>query len=226
MQFFAVKLLPGDLGANSLAVLYAVFSLATFMAPACVSKFGVKRCLFFGALGYVTYIASLIYIIPLLVLLCSCFIGVGAALLWTAQAQYMTQNTLVENRGLWTGIFWGLFQMCIIPGTCCPSPCPCPPPAPRTHSRFIWPQAILLPSTSCPTATPPPPPPKANRSTTPKRSGFPAPTPRCSSCCRSRALQDASCFSRCAMLTRSALQQLLLLAVALQPFVFVVAVFR
>ena len=33
------------------------------------------------------YIASLIYIIPLLVLLCSCFIGVGAAILWTAQAQ-------------------------------------------------------------------------------------------------------------------------------------------
>jgi hypothetical protein len=22
------------------------------------------------------------------------------------------------NRGLWTGIFWGLFQMCIIPGEC------------------------------------------------------------------------------------------------------------
>jgi hypothetical protein len=95
--------------------------------------------------------------VPLLVLLCSCFIGVGAAVLWTAQTQcvskskgfrvliaqvehqrrYMTQNTVVENRccprastlvvlnqkaltecgrGLWTGIFWGLFQMCIIPG--------------------------------------------------------------------------------------------------------------
>jgi hypothetical protein len=76
-----VQLLPGDLGANSLAVLcaphpfaaarldphpfaaarldphpfaaarldsvcsYAVFSLATFVAPACVSKFGVKRAL-------------------------------------------------------------------------------------------------------------------------------------------------------------------------------------
>ena len=76
--------------------------------------------------------------------------------------RYMTQNTVVENRcpppppphrsfsayarmplhsvcvtcnrGLWTGIFWGLFQMCIIPGESAPPPML--PPSP-THAPAI-----------------------------------------------------------------------------------------
>lgn len=63
---------------------------------------------FLGALCYVLYIASLIRVITPLVLVMSCVIGFGAAVLWVALGVWITENSTPVNRGRNMGIFWSV----------------------------------------------------------------------------------------------------------------------
>jgi len=52
------------------------------------------------------------------VLVCSCsaIIGWGASVLWTAQGVFITLCSTSSNIGFNSGLFWGLFQLSILPG--------------------------------------------------------------------------------------------------------------
>lgn len=115
-QMLASKLL-GDLGSYSLTLIYAFFTAGGFIAPAVVSSLpSPKVGLALGAAAYAIYVGSLVYLITPLVLVCSAIIGIGAAVLWCSQGVIMSLNTNETNDGQYNSLFWGIFNLCVLPG--------------------------------------------------------------------------------------------------------------
>ncbi len=67
----------GSLGNQSLAVLYISVCVFVFAAPAIVSYMGEKWAMFWGAVGYIVYMASVIHVINAIVLASSVIIGLS-----------------------------------------------------------------------------------------------------------------------------------------------------
>eukprot|EP01050_Picozoa_sp_SAG11_P010688 SAG11_NODE_1085_length_5939_cov_9.908390_9_plen_371_part_00 len=124
-QILASALL-GNLGSISVTVLYIVFVAAGFCAPAIARALaevnfggvpaGPKLGLFCGGLTYCLFMASLVYMIAPMVLLASGIIGFGAAVLWTSQGMMISQCTNDANKATYGALFWGIFNLCVIPG--------------------------------------------------------------------------------------------------------------
>lgn len=108
--------LGGDLGFNSLAVIYAVFSMANFVSPFLVEKLGPRLGMGVGGSFYCLFIAALIEPKEWSVLGASALLGFGAAVLWTAQGNFLTINSDENTRGRNAGIFWAIFQSSILIG--------------------------------------------------------------------------------------------------------------
>jgi len=100
-----------NLGLWSLSVLYFVFSFSNLFAGAIVQKLGEKLSLFFGALGYVIFLAANVYPTFYTLIPGAAVIGLGAAVLWTAQGSFMAKCSTEETLGFHSGVFFGLFQM-------------------------------------------------------------------------------------------------------------------
>jgi hypothetical protein len=135
-----------NLGYNSLCVLYATFAPCNFLAPAIVAITGAKYGMIFGAIGYCAFIASLIQVRfrvahvqcsalvastyvcvrghvraqvnEIAVYFMSVVIGMSAAVLWAAQGTFIVRNSTDLDRGRKTGMFWAIFQMCLMLGGC------------------------------------------------------------------------------------------------------------
>ncbi|XP_058509290.1 UNC93-like protein MFSD11 [Solea solea] len=103
-------------GYHSLGIIYGVFSVSNLLAPMIVTVIGPKFSMFLSGLLYSGYIA--VFIIPSTwsFYLTSVLIGVGAALLWTAQGHFLVENSeaLTINRN--TGMFWALLQCSMLFG--------------------------------------------------------------------------------------------------------------
>lgn len=74
-QNYVTSLLPGHLGANSLAVLYCTAAASAFAAPVVVYHMGNTVTLVLGGACYVAYLASLIHIVEPVVYAASAVIG-------------------------------------------------------------------------------------------------------------------------------------------------------
>lgn len=114
----------GD-GYISNSVLYAVFSLANFIAPSIVKIFGHKASMFVSALSYLLYIVMYLFPSPAFMYTASTIIGVGAAVIWVAQGDFLhlqsgSEKLMSRN----TGIFWCMFQCSLIIG--------------NTYITFAW----------------------------------------------------------------------------------------
>jgi len=77
----------GD-GYISLSIVYVVFCFSNFAAPGVVSVVGHKTTMFFAAATYLLYILSYLSPTPAFIYTASALNGLGAAFLWTAQAQW------------------------------------------------------------------------------------------------------------------------------------------
>lgn len=108
--------LLGSLGTTSVGLIYICFSIAGFFAPTICRRIGARRGLLFGSATYALYVASLVYMVVPVVLLTSALIGVGAGVLWTAQGMIMSENTDNSNKSAYNSLFWGIFNLCVIPG--------------------------------------------------------------------------------------------------------------
>ena len=107
-------------GAVGLGVLYAVFTLSNTFSAWLVNATDVRLSLFFGALTYALYVAANIRTEPALLYASSALIGLGAAVLWTAQGGYIADCSGRHERerglpahstmGWFNGIFFALFQ--------------------------------------------------------------------------------------------------------------------
>ncbi|XP_075214171.1 UNC93-like protein MFSD11 [Lycorma delicatula] len=99
----------GD-GYFSLTLLYASFSGCLWLAPSVISIFGPAKTMLISTLGYTIYIAAFYIEKPWAIYLGGIIEGGSAALLWTAQGNYIILNsdpdTIIRN----SGIFWIFFQ--------------------------------------------------------------------------------------------------------------------
>eukprot|EP00055_Hartaetosiga_balthica_P015536 m.92403 g.92403 ORF g.92403 m.92403 type:complete len:564 (+) comp8891_c0_seq1:126-1817(+) len=109
-QNYDTLLLPGNLGNDSLAILYITVPFACFFGPVFIDKFGEKWSMAIGGSCYVVFLASLGYRAPWVVYISSIIIGFGSAILWVGIGSYLTKASTPDTLGSNNGIFWGIFQ--------------------------------------------------------------------------------------------------------------------
>ncbi|XP_043946426.1 UNC93-like protein MFSD11 [Protopterus annectens] len=97
-------------GYTSLAIIYGVFSASNIFAPSVVAVLGARLSLFISGLFYSAYIATFIQPFTWSFYTASVFIGMAAAVLWTAQGNCLTVNSKENTIGRNSGIFWALLQ--------------------------------------------------------------------------------------------------------------------
>ncbi|XP_014868368.1 PREDICTED: UNC93-like protein MFSD11 [Poecilia mexicana] len=103
-------------GYHSLGIIYGVFSFSNLLAPTVVTVIGAKLTMFLSGLLYSGYIAVFIMPSTWSFYLTSVLIGVGAALLWTAQGNFLVENSEASTINRNTGLFWGLLQCSMLFG--------------------------------------------------------------------------------------------------------------
>uniref|UniRef100_A0A4W6BXN0 Major facilitator superfamily domain containing 11 n=1 Tax=Lates calcarifer TaxID=8187 RepID=A0A4W6BXN0_LATCA len=103
-------------GYHSLGIIYGVFSFSNLLAPAVVTVIGPKVTMFLSGLLYSGYIA--VFIVPSTwsFYLTSVLIGIGAAMLWTAQGHFLVENSEASTINRNTGMFWALLQCSMLFG--------------------------------------------------------------------------------------------------------------
>ena len=122
IQFYARTTYGPKLSADCVSCVYFTFTGACLVAPAATNKWGSRRVLFWGVLGYASLVsASLVYFIygiKFIVILGGGILGVGAALLWTGQGRLILDYAAVapSQSGTLMGVFWAVFQCSAIVG--------------------------------------------------------------------------------------------------------------
>eukprot|EP00051_Salpingoeca_urceolata_P020110 m.299346 g.299346 ORF g.299346 m.299346 type:complete len:444 (-) comp19546_c0_seq14:45-1376(-) len=106
----------GDLGFLSASVIYGVFSVSTLISPHVVTYLGPRLAMCVSGLTYVIFIFSFVFPSLATILAASAILGVGAAVLWTAQGVFLTRNSTEADRGRLSGVFWAMLQARLIIG--------------------------------------------------------------------------------------------------------------
>lgn len=75
--------LHGEAGYWSLATLYIVLALSTFVAPSVSNFIGPRGSIWIGAIPYVIYVVGAAFTFTWLLIISAVLLGFGAALLWT-----------------------------------------------------------------------------------------------------------------------------------------------
>ncbi|THH04791.1 hypothetical protein EW145_g5258 [Phellinidium pouzarii] len=103
-------------GANANSALYSFFAVMAFFAGSVNNKLGAKRTLQLGTIGYSLYIGSFLALnihphAGAFVVVAGGFLGICAGLLWTAQGSLMLAYPVESQKGMFIGIFWGIFNL-------------------------------------------------------------------------------------------------------------------
>ena len=110
-----VKGFTGD-GYTALAIVYSSFSLFNWFAPSVVSILGPRITLVVGGIIYSLYIAQIIYPNTYLFYCGALLLGIGAAIIWTAQGNFLTLNSDPTTMSRNSGVFWAMLQMSMLIG--------------------------------------------------------------------------------------------------------------
>ncbi|XP_028311102.1 UNC93-like protein MFSD11 [Gouania willdenowi] len=103
-------------GYTSMSIIYGVFSVSNLVAPSVVAVIGPQFSMFLGGLLYSAYIAMFIHPYTWSFYTASVLVGVGAAVLWTAQGNVLAINSDNHTIGRNSGIFWALLQFSLFFG--------------------------------------------------------------------------------------------------------------
>ena len=103
-------------GYTSLAIIYIVFAAANWLAPSVVSFIGPKYSMMAGGLTYTLYLATFIYPLTYTLYAASVLLGIGAAVIWTGQGNFLTLNSDDMTMGRNSGIFWAMLQCSLLIG--------------------------------------------------------------------------------------------------------------
>ncbi|XP_061605349.1 UNC93-like protein MFSD11 isoform X2 [Phyllopteryx taeniolatus] len=103
-------------GYTSMAIIYGVFSASNLLAPSVVAVAGTHLSMFFSGLLYSAYIAVFVYPYTWSFYAASALVGVGAAVLWTAQGSVLALNSDRRTIGRNSGVFWALLQCSLLFG--------------------------------------------------------------------------------------------------------------
>ncbi|NWU62490.1 MFS11 protein, partial [Pterocles burchelli] len=97
-------------GYTSMAIIYGVFSASNLLSPSVVAVGGPQLSMVVSGIFYSLYIAVFIQPSTWAFYTASVFIGIAAAVLWTAQGNCLTVNSDENTIGRNSGIFWALLQ--------------------------------------------------------------------------------------------------------------------
>ena len=99
----------GD-GYTSLAIIYAVFAVVAWVSPSVVAILHAKKALFISALFYLFFIVGFLLPRDWILYLTSATIGAAAAILWTAQGNFLSLTSTPQTISRNSGVFWGINQ--------------------------------------------------------------------------------------------------------------------
>ncbi|NXG77374.1 MFS11 protein, partial [Baryphthengus martii] len=97
-------------GYTSMSIIYGVFSASNLISPSVVTIVGPQLSMVVGGIFYSLYIAVFIQPTTWSFYTASVFIGIAAAVLWTAQGNCLTVNSDENTIGRNSGVFWALLQ--------------------------------------------------------------------------------------------------------------------
>ncbi|KAH9413623.1 DUF895 domain membrane protein [Dermatophagoides pteronyssinus] len=106
-------------GANtfvSMCLIYLIFSLVNWIAPAFVRLMGARLSMIVSGVTYILFIANFLWPQAWLLYIVSMIVGFGAAIIWTAQGYYLTICSNEKTMGRNSGLFWTLFQCSLLFG--------------------------------------------------------------------------------------------------------------
>ncbi|NXJ88365.1 MFS11 protein, partial [Corythaixoides concolor] len=97
-------------GYTSMSIIYGVFSASNLISPSVVAIVGPQLSMVVSGIFYSLYIAVFIQPATWAFYTASVFIGIAAAVLWTAQGNCLTVNSDENTIGRNSGVFWALLQ--------------------------------------------------------------------------------------------------------------------
>nr|XP_009482210.1 PREDICTED: UNC93-like protein MFSD11 isoform X1 [Pelecanus crispus] len=97
-------------GYTSMSIIYGVFSASNLISPSVVAILGPQLSMVVSGIFYSLYIAVFIQPATWAFYTASVFIGIAAAVLWTAQGNCLTVNSDENTIGRNSGVFWALLQ--------------------------------------------------------------------------------------------------------------------
>jgi len=107
--------------ANANVAVYATFSVGAFFSGTVNNKLGSRLTLLLGTTGYALYIGAFLAMnihphAGAFVIASGAVLGLGAGLLWTAQGSLMLSYATESQKGVFIGIFWGIFNLGAVVG--------------------------------------------------------------------------------------------------------------
>ncbi|KAK0405416.1 hypothetical protein QR680_017981 [Steinernema hermaphroditum] len=100
-------------GYTSLAIIYGVFTISNFAAAPVVRFIGPRWGMVFGSCCYAAFQAGFLHLNETYLYVSSAVMGLGAAVLWTGQGNYLALNSTEANSKRNSGVLWGISQCCI-----------------------------------------------------------------------------------------------------------------
>ncbi|XP_054155072.1 UNC93-like protein MFSD11 [Oppia nitens] len=103
-------------GYTSLCIIYATLAIANWFAPSFILITGPKFAMFIGAIIYCLFIANFMFPKVWVLYFLSVVIGLGAAIIWTGQGNFLTINSDERTMSRNSGVFWAILQCSLIWG--------------------------------------------------------------------------------------------------------------
>lgn len=92
------------------AVIYGVFSFASWLAPSAVAWKGPKVAMIIAGVLYAQYLAQLLYPNTYLLYVSAAVLGMAAPVIWTSQGNFIAINSDPETISRNSGIVWAMMQ--------------------------------------------------------------------------------------------------------------------
>lgn len=123
------------LGFYILAVLYFSIAVSSIMSTALFKKLGTYKCLILGGLGHFVFVFAQIFpaikydypdsdrfittdaFITTMLIVMALINGIGAALIWVANGNYISECATPKTKGFFYGFFWIVYMMSQVVGT-------------------------------------------------------------------------------------------------------------
>ncbi|VDO93310.1 unnamed protein product [Heligmosomoides polygyrus] len=103
-------------GYYSLSIIYAVFTVSNMVAAPFVAVLTPKWSMMIGVLCYAVFQAGFLYLNEIYLYISSGIIGFGAAILWTGQGTYLSQNSTAETSSRNSALLWALAEGSLVGG--------------------------------------------------------------------------------------------------------------
>ncbi|UMM39205.1 hypothetical protein L5515_016366 [Caenorhabditis briggsae] len=103
-------------GYYSLSIIYAVFTVANFVAAPIVDILTPKWAMVVGSLCYAIFQAGFLFLNEWYLYASSALLGFGASIIWTGQGSYLSQNCTKETTSRNSSMLWAMSESSLLGG--------------------------------------------------------------------------------------------------------------